>query len=605
MSCQRERDGVASGDLDDRFFGFGTGGVCVMAYEVIARKWRPQQFDDVVGQEHVTQTLRNAISSDRIHHAYLFVGPRGIGKTSVARIFAKAMNCLEGGPTVTPCDKCDSCREIMSGSSLDVLEIDGASNNGVEQVRELRETVKFAATRGNFKIYIIDEVHMLSTAAFNALLKTLEEPPPHVKFMFATTEPEKVLATIVSRCQRFDLRRIAVPKIVERLELIAKTDKIKADTDALLAIARGAEGGLRDAQSAFDQLISFKGKSITEDDVLSVFGLVARQTLDSLSEHVLTGDIKGLIALVEELDSAGKDLQRLVIELMAHFRNLLICLNVDDPSSSLDLTPEQVETLVNQAKLTNTGRLLRIADVLSETEDRMRYALSRRTLLETALIRCARAATVVTIEEILVKINALRSGDGRDAAKAEVRQTAASFVATAAAAPPPRAAAAARPSVAAAARSHEEELSQLKSEWAALVERVGQNAVGVRGALRDSQPIAVDDLHVKIGFAPEFSEQMENFKSARARTALQHALKGIVRRDVSAVFEPVDDLAPALVQEPEAPEPVYEIPDSEPTSVAERSESSRPHRTRADWQQNSSVQQVLDAFNGTILDVRE
>ncbi|MBT3193353.1 MAG: DNA polymerase III subunit gamma/tau, partial [Verrucomicrobia bacterium] len=325
-----------------------------MAYEVLARKWRPQQFDDVVGQDHVTQTLKNAISSNRIHHAYLFVGPRGIGKTSVARIFAKALNCLDGGPTATPCDKCGSCLEIMKGTSLDVLEIDGASNNGVDQVRELRETVKFAPTRSKFKLYIIDEVHMLSTAAFNALLKTLEEPPPHVKFMFATTEPEKVLATIVSRCQRFDLRRISVPKIVERLELIAEADGISADSDALLAIARGAEGGLRDAESAFDQLISFKGKEIAEDDVLSVFGLVSRSTLEQLAEHVLTGDIKGLIGIVGELDASGKDLRRLVIEIMAHFRNLLICLNVDDPSENLDLTSEQIATLSAQAKLTNT-----------------------------------------------------------------------------------------------------------------------------------------------------------------------------------------------------------------------------------------------------------
>ncbi len=274
-------------------------------YQVLARKWRPQQFDDVVGQEHVTTTLKNAIAQNRLAHAYLFVGPRGIGKTSIARIFAKALNCVKG-PTATPCDECDSCREITEGRSLDVLEIDGASNNGVEQVRELRDTVRYAPARGKFKIYIIDEVHMLTTQAFNALLKTLEEPPAHVKFIFATTEPQKVLPTILSRCQRFDLRRIPASLIVKHLKEIAKKEKVAIDDEALAAIARGAEGGLRDAESTLDQLIAFCGNKIAEADVLSVFGLVAHDRIAALTDAVLDGQTTKSLQVLKELDDAGQ-----------------------------------------------------------------------------------------------------------------------------------------------------------------------------------------------------------------------------------------------------------------------------------------------------------
>ena len=597
--------------------GVKSGEFGYMAYQVLARKWRPGQFDEVVGQKHVTQTLKNAIETDRIAHAYLFVGPRGIGKTSVARIFSKALNCKEG-PTATPCDKCDLCKEITAGTCLDVMEIDGASNNGVEQVRDLRETVKYAPTSGTYKIYIIDEVHMLTVAAFNALLKTLEEPPAHVKFVFATTEPEKILPTIISRCQRFDLRRIPVPIIMERLGQIAEAEKIKVSDDALLAIARGAEGGLRDAESALDQLVSFKGKDIAEEDVLSVFGLVSRAVLDEMGDSILAGDIKSVIGLVAKLDEDGKDLMRLLLDLMAHFRNLLICLNVDDLLDGLDISEAQAETLKAQANVTNTARVLRLTSILSETEGRMKYALCRRTLLETALIRCARAATVVSLEEILAQIIELRAGGVLPVSvkKDIIPDLPASSDRSSSDYPEPSNDVRKSPEMVreepqplkpVPEENHGAELEKLLKGWHEFAENVGKMSVLAKGPLLDAHPVEVAHDRVVIAFDPEFAAELENFKVVRSRKAVEHVLKSVLNRSVVVDFvvgEPVSVVSPTpSIDVPEVQHVAPEVQTKPVENIAPQEQSAS--KSKQDWIAEPAVQSVLDVFGGTIVNVRE
>jgi DNA polymerase III subunit gamma/tau len=370
-----------------------------VSYQVFARKYRPKTFDDVLGQDHVVRTLRNAIAQKRLAHAYLFVGPRGTGKTSTARILAKALNC-SGGPKADFDPDEDICVEIAEGRSLDVLEIDGASNNGVEQVRDLRESVRFAPARGQFKIFYIDEVHMLSNAAFNALLKTLEEPPPHVKFIFATTEANKILPTILSRCQRFDLRPIPTETIAKHLQHIASEESITLEPTAAWAIAKGADGGMRDAQSMLDQLVSFCGDHISEANVLDVFGFTSREKVAALTSSLLARETPAALSLIQKEAETGRELSQLLGELIGCLRALLVAKL--DPSADGDGIPENLWTgLVSAADDYPPDRILAAIDVFAETEGRMKWATNKRLHFELGVIKAIQTLSEVRLTDII------------------------------------------------------------------------------------------------------------------------------------------------------------------------------------------------------------
>ena len=366
------------------------------SYQVIARKWRPQTFDDVVGQDHVVRTLKNAIARNRIAHAYLFVGPRGTGKTTTARIFAKALNCA-GGPKADFDVKDPVCQAIAEGTHLDVIEFDAATNTQVDKIREaILDSVAYAPASARYKIYIIDEVHMLSAGSFNALLKTLEEPPPHVKFVFATTDPQKMPLTVISRCQRFDLKPIPAELIVGRLRKIATDEKIKVADAALACIARMAEGGMRDAQSILDQMISFCGGEISEPDVLDVFGLVAADKIAELAGAVAAGDHQRIVAIVDECDANGRDLVRLLTDLQALVRGALLdAIAKGGRSDQLGGTP------------LTTEQLTRLLDGLREGEGGVKLGLAEKINFEVTLLKAVEASRARAIDSLIKELATL------------------------------------------------------------------------------------------------------------------------------------------------------------------------------------------------------
>lgn len=375
-----------------------------MSYQVLARKYRPQQFDDIVAQEHVTRTLKNAVSSQRLSSGYLFAGPRGTGKTTTARILAKALNCING-PTPTPCDKCPSCLEIISGSSLDVLEIDAASNTGVDDIRSLRENVRYLPTSGKKRVYIIDEVHRLSGSAFDALLKTLEEPPPHVVFIFATTEPFKVPETIRSRTQRYEFRRVNVSELAAHIKKVAAAEKIEIEEEAVYILARKADGAVRDSLSLLDQLSAFAGEKITPRHVIEALGLVDRQFYLKYIDAVAAKDCPASLAVVRELIDAGVEIPEFNQGLIEHLRALLILQNAREPQKILEMSDSEISDYQKQADYFSTGDLLRMIKIITDLSQDLKSGIDQRLLLETATLRLACLESTVLFEDIIAHLS--------------------------------------------------------------------------------------------------------------------------------------------------------------------------------------------------------
>jgi DNA polymerase-3 subunit gamma/tau len=552
-----------------------------VSYEVFARKYRPQTFDDLVGQTHVTRTLKNAVEQNRLAHAYLFVGPRGIGKTSTARILAKALNCVNG-PTVTPCGVCDSCKEIAGGNSLDVLEIDGASNNGVEQVRELRDNVRYAPTKGKFKIYIIDEVHMLTSAAFNALLKTLEEPPAHVKFIFATTEPQKVLQTILSRCQRFDLHRIPANLIAQHLQFIAGKEKIALDPAAAHAIAKGADGGLRDAESMLDQLVAFCGDKIAEPDVLNVFGFTSEQTVAQFTEKILRGETPEALELLHAEADNGKDMMKLMSDLISYLRDLLVG-KVKPEALADDLNPDLQKSLETQAAMIETDRLLELIDQFAAAEGRMKWAPNKRLHFEVAVIKAIQTLNQVTLNEVIANLAALRDGKAPAVAGiADPGPKQPKLKAVERGADVPKPAGITDPGY---NKPKAEPEIDPKEAWQKTVDKVRATRRLIAGWVEAGTALGIEGRFLVVGFPPELKAAMESLSIPKTRDYIDAVLKEVSGHDdwkiKFVVKEGLPVVAPAETAVPKKPE------------------------TQATFKDDPLIREALEIFKGEIKTVSD
>ncbi len=531
-----------------------------MGYVALYREWRPHKFADIIGQEHITRTLQNALRTNRIAHAYLFCGPRGTGKTSTAKVLAKTLNCLNG-PDVEPCNRCENCTRITEGVSMDVLEIDAASNRGIDEIRDLREKVKFAPTEGKSRIYIIDEVHMLTTEAFNALLKTLEEPPAHVIFVLATTEPHKVPLTILSRCQRFDFRRIGISDMISRLATVVNKLGIKAEDETLALLARMAEGGMRDALSLLDQCISFGGKEITVEDINAMLGMVKTEILFKMAECFRNNELSTGLKLVDELVRQGKDVQQFAKDLTEYFRNLLL-IEVCKDDELVPVSGEVFQIMQKQAAGLGRKRIISLIDLFTLTEREMKWTSQPRLVLELGVIKAGGLTAAGDYEELRKRIASLEEqlASGQIAAAKTPGKS-------------PRA-------LAKAAKTGEQEsgtnktgLGQVSDQhaqeniesgnwleqsvdcetirkyWPNILERIKKVRMSARAFLIEGKPAEVRNGSLVLCFPPEYGFHKEKVEQTENRTAIEQVIEEVtgVRLKLNCIFADRSSGEPAAV----------------------------------------------------------
>ncbi len=572
-----------------------------MSYLVLARKWRPQTFEDVVGQNPITQALQNAIATKRVAHAYLFAGPRGVGKTSVARILAKALNCQEG-PTPHPCDRCSFCQEIRDGISVDVLEIDGASNRGINEIRELRENVKYLPSKNKYKIYIIDEVHMLTPEAFNALLKTLEEPPPHVIFVFATTEPHKIPLTILSRCQRYDFKRIPSASILEQLKKIAAREGMEIGDPGLHLIARQAQGSMRDAQSLLDQVLSFSGPKVSEEEVIEALGIIDRKILHETIQSLAEGEGERLLRIVEEVYTFGYDLKEFCGEVAQLLRDLLVLKLLprgsQEASGLMDLPEEEIRDLAVQAEKFSREEVHSLFRALLAAHEETARSAFPRLILEMTLTRLARRKPVLSVEEVLEKLRAM-----------EERLLARGGIA----APPPSLPAARptvdRPAVPEELEEEEEKAEEVPEAAGTLEEPGGETAAGLSGRsqeiwgefisfakkkkppfaslLEHGQPLILEESRLEVGY-PKKSFYLERMQETDNLNFLENLSREFFKRNLKVKVTGVS--AEALLRGP-----VPESPGEKKNSKREKEEEALNHPL---------VRDAIHVFGGRVVEIK-